>query len=182
MKNTQVKQSGPGRPRYSPKFPAKLRWTMLDFQLRNGVNPTTGKGDNCSKLTLVKFLADQLRNTRSGLIVKLKGETTAPSSDSGLGRKAFLYTLRSRKDEVTAKTATVKPKAKKALDTASKSTVSVKIAPAPSYEETKAALGLTAPVAEAAPEPVAPAPMPTAETAPGPTEPTASEVAPVASN
>lgn len=167
-KNNSVKHSGPGRPAYKPKFPAKLRWTMTDFQIRNGVDPETGKGEHCSKLTLVKFLARELANRRSGLVIKLKGETAAPSSDSGLGRKAFLHCLRSRVNELDEKT----PKTKK-LATARKSTVSVKLAPTPSYEDTKAALGLDKP----APTPVAAAPVAPEPvvTAPAPTEPVTTE-------
>jgi len=182
----KTKQSGPGRPAYVPKLPTKLRWTMLDLQVRNEVNPATGKGPNCSKLTLVNWLADELANRRSGLVLKVNGETKEPNSKSGLGRKAFVYVLRSRKDELDktspAPAKPVKTAKKSGLKTAAKSPVSVKLNTA-SYEATKAAIlaPTPAPVVAATPEP-APAPAevtsaPVAETpvATAPVEPVAAQ-------
>lgn len=153
-------KSSPGRPAYVPVLP-KGKFTMTDLCEANGVSLKTGKGKNCSKLTLVKFIAKQLGNKRSGLIVKVKDETREPNSTHGLGRKAFVYSKRSGIKAAT-------PAAKSNLKTAVKSKVSVKLAPAPakSYEETKAAL--------LAPTPPAPAPADVAEA------PAAAPVAPVA--
>ena len=177
MKKTQ---KGPGRPAYVPKLPTKLRWTMLDLQLCNKVNPATGKGPNCSKLTLVNWLADELANRRSGLVLKVTGETKEPNSKSGLGRKAFVYVLRSRKDELTKDSTPAKTPAKKSgLKTAAKSPVSVKLNTTADYEKAKADLlaPTPAPVVAATPEPaptsadVTPAPAPVAETSVASTAP-----------
>jgi hypothetical protein len=147
----------PGRPAYIPVIP-RGRFTMNDLCEENGVNLKSGKGKNCSRLTLVKWVAKQLGNKRSGLIVKVKDETSEPNSKKGLGRKAFLYIRR--------------VVAKDGLKTAAKSNVSVKMTPTTeSYEATKAALlGTPAPaVTVAAPtpaaEPVTEPVSPTAETA-----------------
>lgn len=108
----------PGRPAYIPAVP-RSRFTMNDLCEANGVNLKSGKGKNCSRLTLVKWVAKQLDNKRSGLIVKVKDETSEPNSKKGLGRKAFLYIRRVAKD---------------GLKTAAKSNVSVKMNPTADYE------------------------------------------------
>lgn len=145
-----IKRNGPGRPAYTPVIP-KGKFTMNDLCEANGVSLKTGKGKLCSKLTLVKWLAKQLANRRSGLVTKTDA-TAEPNSKDGLGRKSFVYI---RRPGMSAKT----------LKTATKSTVSVKLAPQTTadYEATKAALlapspapvtptePVTAPVAEVAP-------------------------------
>lgn len=138
----------PGRPAYKPTIP-RGRFTMNDLCDENGVNLKTGKGRNCSRLTLVKWVAKQLGNKRSGLIVKVKGETHEPNSKVGLGRKAFVYLRRAG--------------AKDGLKTSSKSNVSVKMTSTADYEKTKAALlGTPVPAVKIA-SPVA---EPVADTAP----------------
>ena len=85
-----------GRPRYVPTFPKAAEWTLRDFMVANGVNPDTGKGPRCSKLTLIKFLAsDSERMGHS--IVKRLSKTAEPAGDGKLGRKPFVYTLRAKK-------------------------------------------------------------------------------------
>lgn len=85
----------PGRPAYNPKFPRKSAWTMTDFCVANEVDPSTGKGPRCSKLTLIKWLGrDSAKKGRS--MVKRLDTTAAPNSESGMGRKAFLYSLREK--------------------------------------------------------------------------------------
>jgi hypothetical protein len=95
-KNKSMKKNatrGAGRPKYQPKYP-KSKFTMGDFLDANGVNVNTGKGKFCTRLTLVKHLkADQNLGNKS-LIVKLD-ETREPNSKSGLGRKTYVYILRS---------------------------------------------------------------------------------------
>lgn len=183
---------GPGRPMYTPKFPRSLRWTMRDFCEVNGVNPETGKGKACSKLTLIKFLdRDMHPRIKSGknagklnkavlrpdsVVIRLE-ETAKPESDSGLGRKAFLHCLRSRKDELKGKTAKAAVKSTRKAKTV---TVDVGTGTA-DYEATKTALLAPAvDIAPAAPTPevTAPAETPaaTAEAVPAP----AVEVAPAA--
>lgn len=99
---------GVGRPRYDAKIP-NGKFTMRQFCEYNGVNPDTGKGEKCSKLTLIKFMErDQHPKIKSGknagkldknrirpdsLIVQLD-ETSAPTGEKGLGRKAFVYQKR----------------------------------------------------------------------------------------
>jgi hypothetical protein len=149
----------PGRPAYIPVVP-RGRFTMNDLCEANGVNLKSGKGKNCSRLTLVKWVAKQLGNKRSGLIVKVKDETSEPNSKKGLGRKAFLYIRR----------------ATNGLKTAAKSNVSVKMGTTADYEATKAALlGTPVTAVTVAPTPApAPAAEPVTETAPvAPAAPTA---------
>lgn len=165
-----IKRNGPGRPAYQPKFPSKLKWTMADFCARNGVDPETGKGPNCAKLTLVNFLRDDLKNSRTGLIAKVKDETAAPNSEKGLGRPSFLYYLRSRKAEIVAK-ATEKSPRKSNLKSAAKSPVSVTLNTTEGYEAMKKSLGVDAPTV-----PVT-APEPTVDTATAPVVPTEPETA-----
>lgn len=185
-----IKHDGPGRPAYKPKFPAKLKFTMTDFCVRNEVNPETGKGPNCSKLTLVKYLDAQLKNRRSGLICKVKDETAAPASESGLGRRSFLYYLRSRASEIVEKATakSTKPARKSSgLKTAAKSPVSVPLTSTADYEAQKKALGIDSTPTVSVPMAPAPAPTPApvAETAPVATAPevvpatTPTEAAPV---
>jgi hypothetical protein len=155
-----VKHDGPGRPKYQPKLP-RGKFTMNELCQENGVSLKTGKGSNCSKLTLVKFVARELSNRRSGLVVKVKDETSEPNSRKGLGRKPFLFMRRPN-----------------ALKAAAKSNVSVSLNTTDAYEAQKEALGIagtpTAPVTPAAPAPT-PEPAPVAEV----TAPVA-ETAPVA--
>lgn len=160
-KATKVtKYDHPGRPAYLPVIP-RGRFTMNDLCATNGVNINTGKGKKCSRLTLVKWVAKQLGNKRSGLIVKVKDETSEPNSSKGLGRRAFLYIRRPQKNS---------------LKTASKSNVSVKMNTTEDYEKTKAALLTPEPVVAETPtpEPVTPTPVaaPTPEIA-APAEPVA---------
>jgi hypothetical protein len=163
----------PGRPAYIPVIP-RGRFTMNDLCEANGVSLKTGKGKNCSRLTLVKWVAKQLGNKRSGLIVKVKDETSEPNSRKGLGRKAFLYIRRVVKD---------------GLKTAAKSTVTVKMNTTADYEKTKAellgtnvpAVAVSTPAPEPTPAPVAPVTAPTPEpvaevAAPAPTAEVAAPV------
>ena len=113
---------GPGRPAYSPKFPKSLKWTMADWCEANGINPKTGKGPNCSKLTLIKY-----KNNHPKDFVRVKNEFREPASKDGLGRKCFLFSLSAR-----AKSA----KATKAAKVSKKVTVNV----GTDYDAVKAAL------------------------------------------
>ena len=191
MKNGSKKQGvvtaanydHPGRPRYEMKFPRSAEWTFTQLMAANGVNTDKGsknfgKGDNCTMLTLRKnlkhdmFRADGGRKATS-LVVEVKGVTAEPDSDSGLGRRATLYRMRSvaakdhSADKVTAPKASRKAKAPK---------VSV----AAVIAEAKAILAEPASTVVIAPAPeVAPVPVPTVETAPiaeNPTPAPASEV------
>lgn len=94
-KAAKAPKGKPGRPLYVPKFPRKVEWTLKDFCVANEVDPETGKGPRCSKLTLIKWLGrDKARKGRS--LVKRLDHTAAPDSEKGLGRKAFLFSLREK--------------------------------------------------------------------------------------
>lgn len=151
----------PGRPLYVPKFPRKTEWTMNDFCIANDVDPETGKNTNpkgtnkgCSKLTLIKWMSrDKARKGRS--LVKKLDHTAPPTSESGLGRKAFLFSLREKMANASEVSATPAP----AVDLP----VPVDASPETSdYEAQKAALlGTPAPVMD-----ITPAPETTPEAAP----------------
>lgn len=162
MNKTQTqKQNGPGRPRYTPIIP-RGQFTFTDLETENGVNPKTGKGKNCTALTLRKWLKRELKNHRHGTVVLLKGTFAEPNGKSGLGHKQYVYQRRTG----------VAPKAAKTTktDTDTKaSTVPAQSAVSPEtqqYEATKAALLANTSVPIAPAETPAPAPEPVAETAP----------------
>ena len=147
-----VKYDRPGRPMYNPVIP-RGKFTMTDFCTANGVNPKTGKGKQCSKLTLIKFLG---RKQGKALVMKVKGETTDPNSKSGLGRKAFLYTRRAGVTAPKSTIAKTAPKATRKTRKAKDVTVNVGISPSTAnYEAQKAALLAPTPAV------VTPAPAPT---------------------
>lgn len=88
-KKTEKKYDRPGRPMYVPKFPEKDTFTFMDFLVSNGVNPKTGKGKNCTVLTLRKWLKrDKAKGDESTLIL-VESQSTGKR-----GRKAHVYTLR----------------------------------------------------------------------------------------
>jgi len=152
MKNKNaVTKQGPGRPAYEPKFPRSLEWVFADFMEANEVNPKTGKGPKCSKLTLTKNLdrdmyhpiesgknkgkPDRNRPRKNSLVVK-SDKTREPNSERGLGRKTFVFYLRAKQDsikpaKVSVNVGTAATKPRKAR-TVSKSTAD--------YEAQKAAL------------------------------------------
>lgn len=127
--NTMVHEH-PGRPRYGMKFPKSAEWTFTQLMKVNGIeldktatktittnNGQTkvvsmfGKGENCTMLTLRKNLKHDMF-TKSGrvnahsLVVAVIGATAEPDSESGLGRRAKLYRLRTvaAKDHSDTKT------------------------------------------------------------------------------
>lgn len=99
-KNNKVTR-GPGRPKYEPRFPKTLNWTMVDWMEANEIETNRaskkfGKGPKCSLLTLNKFKAKDAKHKNRSMIVKLKDVTADPNSKSGLERKQLVYSLRSR--------------------------------------------------------------------------------------
>lgn len=163
-KAAKATKNGPGRPLYVPKFPRKDEWTMNDFCKANSVDVETGKGPNCSKLTLIKWMArDKARKGRS--LVKRLDHTAPPSSENGLGRKAFLFSLREKlapgsdveaPAPVTAEVPAVNEPV--TTDAPAPGEASVDVSEATkSYEATKAALlGTSVPITDiAAPAPQA---------------------------
>jgi hypothetical protein len=173
----QVKsvKRGPGRPKYTPKFPRSLRFTFGDLCVTNGVNPDTLKGDNCTGLTLRKYLKrDKARKGKSN-IVMLKGQFGKPDSKDGLGKPPFLYCLRERLADAGVTPAAKSKASKKPLAKAKASSVTVPLATVPDaapvvdavstatkdYEAQKAAL-LATPVPVVAISTPAPTPAPDA--------------------
>lgn len=170
-----VKHESPGRPKYQPVFPRSKEWTFTDWMEANGIetNPGSknfGKGPNCTMLTLRKHLERDMyfhkegkpliakfrtkANPKSNIVI-LKDVTSEPNSDSGLGRRAYLYSLRAN--------ASVKRATKTTKTTATSGDVSDATK---QYEETKAILTaptVIVPAVTITPE-VAPAPAPVAET------------------
>ena len=180
-----INHEHPGRPRYAMKFPRSAEWTFTQLMAANGVNTDKGsknfgKGDNCTMLTLRKnlkhdmFRADGNRKATS-LVVEVKGITAEPDSDSGFGRRATLYRLRSvpAKDHSNDK-APRKAKAKVASTVSATAAETIAAAQAILAEPTSTVV--IAPAPEVAPV-VPTAPAPVAETAP--TVPTL-DTAPVA--
>jgi hypothetical protein len=114
-KNTIGTREHPGRPRYEMKYPKSAEWTFTQLMKANGVNTelgskTFGKGENCTMLTLRKNLKHDMftkskRVNPHSVVVAVMGATAEPDSESGLGRRAKLYRLRTvaAKDHSAAK-------------------------------------------------------------------------------
>lgn len=185
------KHDGPGRPKYEPVFPRTKEWSFTDFMEVNGINinPNSkdfGKGPNCTMLTLRKFMARDAKKLGRSLITKIKGVTSEPNSKDGLGRRAYLYSLRAKanvkrasapKSEAPAAADTVTPH-----DDVSDATKR--------YEELKSILAaptpapaaVTIPAVTIAPEATpAPAPEPVVEAPAAPVAETTPAAEPVAS-
>jgi hypothetical protein len=200
-KKNIAKHDGPGRPKYTPKFPRSNEWTFTQFMEVNGIETNSdsakfGKGPNCTMLTLRKFMKRDMNildkkgkivraNPRS-LVVNVRGVTAEPNSESGLGRRANLYALRSKGVTSHAPAKTVAPKATKAprktrtpASTSQTPTADAldKIhaalaAPDPAPAVTVPAVTIT-PEVTPAPAPVAETPAPAPEAAPAPVAETA---------
>lgn len=148
-----AKHDGPGRPKYTPVFPRGKEWTFTDLMEANGVEANLnsknfGKGPKCTMLTLRKFLARDAKKMGRSLIVKVKGVTSEPNSKSGLGRRAYLYSLRTNAGVKKVK-ASEAPEAVSANDTVPVARDEVSES-TKKYEEIKNIL--TAPEAPEAPE------------------------------
>jgi hypothetical protein len=160
---------GPGRPQYTPTYPKAKKWTLADFCVANGVNPETGKGPNCSKLTLIKNLTRGLSG-RNSLILQLD-EYREPNHESGLGRKCNVYSLREKANVDTSAKPTQAPKsARTAKPTKKPAKVTSTTA---EYEATKARLlapETPAPVTVPAVKVVTPTPAPAETPVPAPAE------------
>lgn len=155
-----AKHDHPGRPMYQPKFPRSKEWTFMAFMTINGVNvdhgsKDFGKGPNCTMLTLRKWLTrDKARKGKSEVVI-VDGVTADPESESGLGRRACVYRLRSEtpKDHSGDK-ATSKPRKVKTSGTSAEVSKMVADAHAILAEPTPAVV-ITP---EATPAPAAPIP------------------------
>jgi hypothetical protein len=165
------KYEHPGRPRYEMVYPRGAEWTFTQLMAVNGVNTIKGtkgygKGEKCTMLTLRKNLdralycltadgkvASPKKLSAKSFVVPVKGVTADPESESGLGRRATLYRLRS----VAAKDHTPKAKSKATTPKASKA---VKDTIAQNVEDAKAILAETTPIQ------ITPATAPVIPTAP----------------
>jgi hypothetical protein len=142
---------GPGRPKATVKWPNK-KFTLADAVELN--KPLT-------KLTVTKHLVSDAKLKGKSLVVKLE-ERREPASVDGLGRKAYVYVLRSRL--VALKTARAvgvsigTPKSTKARKTRTPNPSTLSQA-TQTFEDIKAALSAPTPV-------VMPDPAPTAEPTP----------------
>lgn len=164
-----VANNGPGRPRFTPKIP-QGRFTLRKFCEFNGVNPDTGKGDNCSRLTLIQFInRDAAEKKNKSVLVKLP-DTVKPHGEKGLGRKAFLYCRREKLATLNTKDSTKAPKAK-----ASKVSVDVGTSTA-DYEAQKAALLAPTPAVDITPTAPEETPAVAPEAAPAEVAPAAETV------
>ena len=111
-KNIIVTHEHPGRPRYEMKFPRLAEWTFTQLMRVNDVNTDRGsedfgKGANCTMLTLRKNLDRVMyqldangkikqpkKLSSHSIVVPVVGVTAEPDTESGLGRRAKLYRLR----------------------------------------------------------------------------------------
>lgn len=98
-KNSGTKYENPGRPKYIPAFPRTKEWTFTDFMAANMIQTDPshkdfGKGPHCTMLTLRKFMARDVAKKAKSLIFRQKGVTSEPNSEDGLGRRAYLYSIR----------------------------------------------------------------------------------------
>ena len=126
-KVTVVSGAKRGRPQYQPRFPRKVEWTVTDFCVANDVDPATGKGPRCSRLTLVKWL-DRDRALKGRSVAVRLDKLAEPKSENGLGRKAFMFSLREK-----LANASVSPANSTPADSAPAGS---------SYDDVKATLGL----------------------------------------
>jgi len=153
MKNKNINR-GPGRPAYDIKWP-NGKFTFDDLCEANGVNPKTGKGKFCTKLTLRKGIKRDAASRGRSEIVLLKDEQREPNSKSGLGRKTFVYIRRSKLQTLKAaskSTASVNVGTKAVKPAKVKATKSPATA-AVDYEAMKANLLAPMPAVSITPEP-----------------------------
>ena len=106
----------PGRPRYEMQYPLTLTFTFTELMDANGVdthkyagnghkNKNFGKGENATMLTIRKNLKYELASEvklpdkeilkKTPSVYLMKGYTSKPVSDGGLGRRGLLYRLAS---------------------------------------------------------------------------------------
>lgn len=178
VKSVTPAKRGVGRPKYVPMFPSTARFTFEAFLAKNqardtAFNATRKEGEKeisiVTPLTLRKWLKRDAARKGKSEVVLWKNKLADPSSEAGLGRKKFVYSLRSKYDPTADKKAT----SQKSLKSAKASKVSVTLtdspAPAPVATPapvTEASPAIVAPVAAIAPEvaPVTETPAPVAET------------------
>jgi len=160
-KNTATR--GPGRPKATVKWPNK-KFTLADAVELN--NPLT-------KLTVTKHLKADAKRMGKSLVVRL-AEKREPASADGLGRKAFVYVLRSRLDALkNARAVSVNIGSKPHAKATRKPKASTLTKATQTYEDIKAALTAPTPAVTPDPAPVPadpvppiPVPEPTSESAP----------------
>jgi hypothetical protein len=159
MNKNKAQNRGPGRPQYQIKWP-KGKFTFTDLETENGVNPNTGKGKECTTLTLRKGLKRDLAKRNRSEIVILKGVLAEPNSKNGLGRKQLVYARRVVADKFEAKAKSVAPakdkaKSKPAPEVSTATPVDAVSKDTTDYEAQKAALLATTPAVTITPAPEA---------------------------
>ena len=206
MKKNTSKHNSPGRPKYTPIFPRTKEWTFTDLMEVNGIDTNSdhknfGKGPDCTMLTLRKFMARDSKKLGRSMIFKVRGVTCEPNSNTGLGRRAYLYSLRANAAVKRAAAAPSTPRKAKSVEANGTPATDVSDA-TKQYEDLKNSLlapspVLVAPVLEPAiiepatvipeaviipavtiaPEAPIPAPAPVVPEAPAPVAEVAPEVA-----
>jgi hypothetical protein len=144
----------------------------------NEINTTAGKnfgkGPHCTMLTLRKFMSWDAKKLGRSMIFKVKGVTSEPNGKNGLGRRAYLYSLRANADVKHASSAPSVPRKARTAKAKAPVTPSGDVSDSTKkYEEIKAILTQPTPVVvpavtittpEVAPATVVPA-TPVTETA-----------------
>lgn len=121
MKKNTSKHNSPGRPKYTPIFPRTKEWTFTDLMEVNGIDTNSdhknfGKGPDCTMLTLRKFMARDSKKLGRSMIFKVRGVTCEPNSNTGLGRRAYLYSLRANAAVKRAAAAPSTPRKAKSVE------------------------------------------------------------------
>lgn len=202
MKNKNKKQTRtvtydhPGRPRHNLKWPKSKQFTFSDIMDANGCDTRPGKNygkalneDGCTMLTCRKNVEADMYFHKPGKpliaknrtrvnprseIVLVKGVTSEPNSESGLGRRALLYCLRINKGSIKAPKASTPKVAKVKVARKARTPKSTSQTPtADALDRIHAALAtpeptpaVTVPAVTIAPEAPAPAPAEVAPAAP----------------
>lgn len=154
-KQNKSEKRGVGRHSFKVAIPSG-RFTFLKLCIHNGAVKPDGtpfkdgeEGQRCVPLTLRNWLARDHKKGSKSEVVRLRDELGKPDSESGKGRKPFVFLRRSQKEAGEKGKANL-IKAKQAPVTVDVADIS---APAPTPEPVTTAPEMTAPVV-ATPEPV----------------------------
>ena len=187
-----VQYDHPGRPRHTLKWPKSKQFTFSDIMDVNGCDTRPGKNygkalneDGCTMLTVRKNLKNDMYilhpktkkivrvNPRSEVVI-VKGVTSEPNSESGLGRRGLVYCLRVNKGSIKMPKASTPKVAKVKVARKARTPKSTSQTPtADALDKIHAALAapepspaVTVPAVTIAPEAPAPAPAEVAPAAP----------------
>ena len=134
-KNKSVKsvKRSVGRPKYIPVFPSTNRFTFESFLAKNQARDVAFNANRkedqkeisiVTPLTLRKWLKRDAARKGKSEVVLWKNKLADPSSEAGLGRKKFVYSVRAKYDATADKKPT-------SLKTAKASKVSVPLTDVP---------------------------------------------------